>query len=207
MPFVWDCYPLASRQQQIRFSPSRVADKVDHRRREPQRFHPAFAKRPRACPPSELVQTFAETTVLIEPGPRPITPPETRPPAGSRIPWDHTTNRRGGVRTGVTFTACIRHADSDEIVECDNISRGGLCFQSRKRYPVDSSIEIAAPYSPGWHAIFVPATIRHVEQLPGGADPLPNGALFRYGEAYTNPQRARATTKAGMVFNAGTETL
>jgi hypothetical protein len=37
--------------------------------------------------------------------------------------------------------------------------------------------EVAVRYSPGSPAIFVPATIRHVEALNVGA-------LFRYGAAY-----------------------
>jgi len=47
-------------------------------------------------------------------------------------------------------------------------------------------VEVAAPYSPGWHAIFIPASIKHVEQLPGGK-------LFRYGVAYTQPLRSSRT--------------
>ena len=140
--------------------------------------------------PSQL--SVGETTVLFDaeqraPAAVDIRPPDLSPPLSPDLRGvrrDHSTNRRGGVRTGVTFTACIRHAESgDEIVECDNISRGGLCFRSRKRYVVDSLIEVAAPFSPGWHAIFVPASIRHVEQLP-------NGTLFRYGIAYTQPRKS-----------------
>jgi hypothetical protein len=75
--------------------------------------------------------------------------------------------------------ACVRQAHSgDELVECDNISKGGRSFRSRKSYAVDSQIDVAAPYSPGWDAIFVPACIKHVETLP-------SGTLFRYGVAYT----------------------
>lgn len=116
----------------------------------------------------------------------PETPAEAPAPASIPAPWDRTTNRRRSVRTRVTYMACIRHADSgDEIVECDNISRGGLSFRSRKSYAVDSPIEIAAPYSPGWDAIFLPACIKHVEQLP-------SATLFRYGVAYT-PKTPRAS--------------
>jgi hypothetical protein len=108
------------------------------------------------------------------------TPTEVLPQPATSAPWDRTTiNRRRGVRTRVTYMACIRHADSgDEIVECDNISRGGLSFRSLKSYAVDALIEVATPYSPGWDSIFVPACIKHVETLP-------SGTLFRYGAAYT----------------------
>jgi hypothetical protein len=94
-----------------------------------------------------------------------------------------TANRRRDVRTGVSFTACIRQGSSDdEIVECDNLSRGGLSFRSRQSYALDSIVAVAAPYSLGDHAIFVPACIKHVEALPGGT-------LFRYGAAYGQPRK------------------
>lgn len=105
-------------------------------------------------------------------------PTEAHPELPPRAPWDRAVNRRRDVRTRVGFTACIRQGESsDEIVECDNISKSRLSFRSRKTYAVDSTIEVAAPYSPGWQAIFVLARIRHFE-------PLPSGTLFRYGAVY-----------------------
>jgi hypothetical protein len=87
-------------------------------------------------------------------------------------------NRRRDVRTRVNFTACIRHpAAGEEIVECDNISRGGFSFRSLKQYPKDSVIQVSLPHSPGSPGMFVFAEIKRVEDLLGGA-------LFRYGAAY-----------------------
>ena len=80
------------------------------------------------------------------------------------------------MRTRVNFTACVRLEDSDDLVECDNVSKGGLCFRSRKRYGENAAIEVAAPYSPGQPAIFVKAQIRRIEVL--------SEDLFRYGIAY-----------------------
>ncbi len=98
-------------------------------------------------------------------------------------------NRRRDVRTRVSFTACIRHAASgEEVVECENVSKGGLCFHSRKRYFQDSLIEVAAPYSPGGPAIFVAACIKHVEELPGSG-------LYRYGAMY---QKGKRTAEADL---------
>jgi hypothetical protein len=95
-----------------------------------------------------------------------------------------SANRRRDVRARVRFTACVRQGDSgEEIVECDNVSKGGLSFRSGKSYAVDSVIEIAVPYSLGAPAIFVAAAIRHVEVLS-------NGSLFRYGAAYA-PRHSR----------------
>lgn len=87
-------------------------------------------------------------------------------------------NRRRHVRTRVTFTGCIRaNAKEEELVECDNVSKGGLCFRSRKHYEENSAIEVAAPFSPGQPAIFVSAQIRRIEELPAPG-------LFRYGASY-----------------------
>jgi hypothetical protein len=64
-----------------------------------------------------------------------------------------------------------------DIVLCENVSRGGLCFKSTLRYSETASIEVAAPYSPGSAHIPVPAQIVYVQELPGEK-------LFRYGVQY-----------------------
>jgi hypothetical protein len=75
-------------------------------------------------------------------------------------------NRRKHVRTKVNFKACIRsYTFGDDIVTCEDISRGGLRFKSRKEYVAKTEIEVAAPYSPGAPAIFVHAQVVHVEEL------------------------------------------
>ena len=90
-------------------------------------------------------------------------------------------NRRRHLRIRVNFNACVRHPTlADEIVECENVSKGGLCFHSRRHYSVGSLIEVAAPFSPGEAALFVPAQIKRVEALSGGQ-------VFRYGAAYLKP--------------------
>jgi len=87
-------------------------------------------------------------------------------------------NRRRDMRVRVNFQACVRDpAQGDEIVECENVSKGGLCFRSPKKYALDSWIEVAAPYSPGEIPLFVPAQIKRVEELSAGKD-------FRFGAAY-----------------------
>ena len=105
--------------------------------------------------------------------------PATSAPSASAAarPGGSGVNRRRDVRTSVKFTACVRQdVSGDEIVECDDISKGGASFRSRRNYQPGSRIEIAVPYSPGGHVIFVAATIRHIEELPA--------RLFRYGVAY-----------------------
>jgi hypothetical protein len=87
-------------------------------------------------------------------------------------------NKRKHVRTKVNFKGCVRtFALGDDIVTCEDISRGGLRFKTRKRYSVKTDIEIAAPYSPGSPNIFVRGRIVHVEEVPGEKS-------FRCGVAY-----------------------
>lgn len=100
----------------------------------------------------------------------------TTPPEPARA--GRPENRRKHVRTKVNFKACVRSfAHGDDIVTCEDISRGGLCFKSRKRYTEKFKIEVAAPYSPGAPNIFVPAEIVHVVELK-------NEKRFRCGVAY-----------------------
>src|SRR6266849_7717627 len=81
-------------------------------------------------------------------------------------PTLHPANRRKYLRTRVNFKACIRtFAFGDDIVTCEDISRGGLRFKSRKHYSLKTDIEVAAPYSPGTPDIFVRGQIVHVEEL------------------------------------------
>ena len=96
-------------------------------------------------------------------------------------------NRRRDMRVRVNFSACLRDpAQGDEIVECENVSKGGLCFRSPRQYSLDSWIEVAAPYSPGELPLFVPAQIKRVEALS-------DGKASRYGAAYAKRNSARSS--------------
>jgi predicted nucleic acid-binding Zn-ribbon protein len=89
--------------------------------------------------------------------------PEAEPAAKPAARFE---NRRKHVRTKVSFQACVRSFTfGDDIVSCEDISRGGLRFKSRKEYVADTEIEVAAPYSPGAHAIFVRAQVVYVVEL------------------------------------------
>jgi hypothetical protein len=98
-------------------------------------------------------------------------PVETLPaasPDAAPVPQTaaRTENRRKHVRTRVNFQACIRtHTFGDDIVTCEDISRGGLRFKSRKQYVEKTEIEVAAPYTPGTPDIFVRAQIVRVVEL------------------------------------------
>jgi hypothetical protein len=93
----------------------------------------------------------------------PAAPPDPAPAPQAAV---RPENRRKHVRTKVNFQGCVRsYAFGDDIVTCEDISRGGLRFKSRKEYVAKTDIEVAAPYSPGSPAIFVRGQIVHVEEL------------------------------------------
>jgi len=79
-----------------------------------------------------------------------------------------TQNERQEARTGVKLSALIRHPYvGDEIVTTENISPGGLCVRSTRRYRAGTVVEVAFPYTPGGATIFAAARIEHVNELPG----------------------------------------
>jgi len=98
--------------------------------------------------------------------------PATPPPPAHR-----QENRRKDVRARVSFSACIRDSGAEEIVACENLSRGGFCFRSSKPYLEKSTIEVALPYSPGEPAIFFKARVVWIQELAAEK-------LFRCGAAY-----------------------
>lgn len=127
-----------------------------------------------------------ESPVLVEVAPRLSSAyvdveeaPETAAVAVAEAkPAARQENRRKHVRTKVSFKACVRSfAFGDDVVACEDISRGGLRFKSRKRYTVKFKIEVAAPYTPGVQNFFVPAEIVHVQELT-------SEKMFRCGVAY-----------------------
>jgi hypothetical protein len=138
------------------------------------------------------IQISPSTTsaVAVLPAPDPATaPPSTKVALPVAKPQDvparvldakgKRVNMRQHIRVTVSFSACVRHpGHADEVVECENVSKGGACFHSLQKYPLDSLIEIAAPFSPGETALFVPAKIKRIETLSGGL-------VFRYGVEYT----------------------
>ncbi len=88
------------------------------------------------------------------------------------------SNRRRNIRVILKRRACVRQPGfGEEIVEVENVSRGGLSFISSKGYLEGSRIEVAVPYSPGTANIFVPARIVRSRQLP-------EQGLKSYGVAY-----------------------
>lgn len=133
---------------------------------------------PRASP-----EVAGAVAVLQVPEPAaPFAPPSAKLPAEPARQLDakmRRINKRRHVRIRVSFNACVRQpGNADEVVECENVSRGGMCFHSLRHYALDSLIEVAAPYSPGEPSLFVPGQIKRAETLAGGL-------VFRYGVEYS----------------------
>jgi PilZ domain len=116
----------------------------------------------------------------------PVAEPPVRPSEDLATPTSiRHENRRKHVRTKVSFKACVRSKDrADDIVTCEDISRGGLRFKSRKRYAEKEIIEVAAPYETGAQNFFVPARIVFVMELP-------KEKYFRCGVEYVSETKPR----------------
>jgi len=105
-------------------------------------------------------------------------------PAGEK-PAALGINRRKHPRVKVDYSVCVRlPGRADDVVQCEDMSKGGLRFKSRQRYYAQSLIEVAVPYQPGQPAIFVPAQIVFAEELP-------EQRLFRCGVQYLKATKPR----------------
>jgi hypothetical protein len=89
--------------------------------------------------------------------------------------------RRNRTRIKARILACIRRRGfQEEIVVCEDLSKGGLSFRSRNQYAQGSRVEVAVPYTPGTGAIFVPIRIVFSQSIP-------TAGLYRHGVAYIKP--------------------
>jgi len=112
-----------------------------------------------------------QESFLLRPAPPPE--PDTEP---------RNRNDRRHNRIGCKLLACIRFKQhyEDEVLEINDVSRGGACFTTRKYLAPGTKIEIAVPYSPGMANIFVPAEIVRLKAIP-------DKSLYECGAAYTTP--------------------
>ena len=120
---------------------------------------------------------------ILQPSPGSQTPSAYASP-GERKPAVPLDNRRKHPRTKVSYKASIRRSGfTDDIVTCEDMSKGGLSFRSRKQYFQGTDIEVAVPYSPGANAIYVPAQIAWVVEIT-------KDKLYKCGVSYRRTSRA-----------------
>jgi PilZ domain len=113
-------------------------------------------------------------SVPLPPSLLPVSPP----------PADSPENRRKDRRTKVKLAACVRRPGfEDDVVICEDMSRGGVRIKSRKVYFADTMIEIAVPYASRGSNIFVPARVLYVQELE-------KQRFFRCGVAYIKFQKS-----------------
>ncbi len=109
----------------------------------------------------------------------PPPPPPAPPPPPEPVPMPRSKNERRHNRIGCKLRACIRFEShfEDEVLEINDVSRGGVSFTTRKYLAPGTKIEIAVPYSAGMANIFVPAEIVRLK-------PIPDKNLYECGAAY-----------------------
>ncbi|HUJ32832.1 MAG TPA: PilZ domain-containing protein [Candidatus Acidoferrum sp.] len=101
-----------------------------------------------------------------------------RPAESPAAPPDEEQRERHRLRLKTRLTACVRQANTDdELAVCEDISPIGMCFRSKRRYDVNTPVEVAVPYSPDAANIFLPARIVYSEEMP-------KAGLFRHGTEY-----------------------
>lgn len=105
--------------------------------------------------------------------------PTPIPPASETPPERRTQNQRRHSRVKCQLRACIRYKQNygEEILEANDVSRGGIAFNTRKVLVKGARFDIAIPYSPGMANIFVPAEVVRVKAIP-------NSDLYVIGAAY-----------------------
>lgn len=118
--------------------------------------------------PSIWIESISEALSFDGNGARPATDERVIP-------------RRNRTRVKARVLACIRRRGfAEEVVVCEDLSKGGISFRSRNQYPEGSRVEVAVPFTPGTGAIFVPIRIVFSQAIP-------TAGLHRHGAAYIKP--------------------
>jgi hypothetical protein len=98
-------------------------------------------------------------------------------------------DRRARVRAKVNYFACVESAAfGKDVVTCIDLSRGGLGFRTKNAYAISTDVTIAVPFSPespNAPAIYVPARVVNIAELP-------ELKMFRCGVAFLPVAGTRA---------------
>jgi hypothetical protein len=83
-------------------------------------------------------------------------------------------------RTRMRAIACVTQPGGEQdLTQLLDISRGGICFRSKREYPVQAWIQVAVPYTPEAANIFVPGRIAWHRTTPD--------RLHEHGVQYVKP--------------------
>ena len=98
-------------------------------------------------------------------------------------------DRRARVRAKVNYFACVQSAEfGKDVVTCIDMSRGGLGFKTKNAYAISTDVTVAVPFSPespNAPAIYVPARVVNIAELP-------EQKMFRCGVAFLPAAGTRA---------------
>jgi len=98
-------------------------------------------------------------------------------------------DRRQRIRAKVNYFACVQSAAfGKDVVTCIDMSRGGLGFRTKNAYAISTDVTIAVPFSPespNAPAIYVPARVVNIAELP-------ELKMFRCGVAFLPVAGTRA---------------
>src|SRR5229473_6659637 len=71
-------------------------------------------------------------------------------PSARALDDERVLPRRNRTRVKARVLACIRRRGfQEEIAVCEDLSKGGLSFRSRNKYPDGTRVEVAVPFTPG----------------------------------------------------------
>lgn len=99
-----------------------------------------------------------------KPGPGPEMHMETQAQQPVTQPRAQVNRRKyGRIRGNISCYIC-RPGLTEEVVVCENRSRGGLRLITGKLYNKDNRIEVTAPYTPGSGNILLPARIVYIQR-------------------------------------------
>jgi hypothetical protein len=102
--------------------------------------------------------------------------------SNSKVIASPVEERRQNRRAGMKTSACIRFSGVEVVVACEDISKGGFRFTSRKEYPQGTRVEAAVPYTKSSTNIFTIAGIIYCHKMPDGQ--------FRHGVTYIKNRRS-----------------
>jgi hypothetical protein len=145
----------------------------------------AVRKRPVKSPEHVSNPNAVESRVgspVLSPVPSQV--PSTAPSpvlVASQVP-SPIEERRKNRRAGMKMTACLRFSGVEFVATCEDISKGGFRFTSRKEFPQGTRVETAVPYAKSSTNIFTPSCIIYCHKMPDGQ--------FRHGVSYTKNRRS-----------------